>query len=299
MATRLAFASGDASIVPRINEAAATSAITARALRGGVTALEGSGGNIAVLNGSDGKFMVDAGIAVSKRRITAALQKLGPAPVRYVVDTHWHWDHTDGNAWLHDSGATIVATAATAKHLSRPTRVEEWEHTFPASPKAGLPTELVDGEKTYSLDGETIVVSRLSPAHTDGDLVVYFKNADVLVTGDTFWNGLYPFIDVGNGGSIGGTIAAVDRLLARATDHTIIVPGHGPRATREQLLDYRNMLVAVAEKVATLKGQGKSLADVLAEKPTASYDAKYGNGVPGPKIFTQVVYESVTVKPKS
>ncbi|WP_266181433.1 MBL fold metallo-hydrolase [Dyella humicola] len=276
-----------------INKAAETTPIKTNAIRGSISELDGSGGNIAVLTGKDGAFMVDAGIALSKDRLVTALRQLGVEKVKYLVNTHWHWDHTDGNPWVHDLGAIVVATPNTAKYVSQTTRVDDWNYTFPPLAEGGRPTEIITKDRTYQINGETVLVKPISPAHTDGDIVVYFKKADVLVLGDTFWNGIYPFIDNAHGGSIDGMIAAVNEALGLCTDHTIIIPGHGPVGDRAQLLAFRDMLVGVRKNVAALKQQGKSLDEVLAAKPSAEYDPKWGQFVINPAFFDRLVYQGL------
>ncbi|RDD82131.1 MBL fold metallo-hydrolase [Dyella tabacisoli] len=280
-------------LVDNVNAEAAKGVILAHPLRANVAELEGSGGNITVLSGPDGKFMVDSGIALSKPAMQASLDKLGSAPVKYVVNTHWHWDHSDGDAWLHEAGATVIATPQTVDHLTKASRVSDWNFTFPPVSAEGVPSVRLTTDKTYTMNGESVVVHPLMPSHTDGDISVYFKKADVLATGDTFWNGIYPFIDDEHGGGINGTIAAVDSYLKFITDKTIIVPGHGAVADRKKLLEYRSMLVAIRDRVAVLKRQGKTLSEVVAAKPTAPFDAKWGNFIVTPELFTKLVYESV------
>jgi glyoxylase-like metal-dependent hydrolase (beta-lactamase superfamily II) len=253
----------------------------------------GSGGNIGVLNGASGKLLVDAGIAVSEPRIAAALNVLGPAPLTVLINTHYHWDHTDGNPWVHEAGAVIVAHENTLKRLTSGTRVIEWGYTFPPMAEGGLPTTLVQSEKTIPFDGETIVVKHYGAGHTDTDLVVYFKKADVLQMGDIWWNGHYPFIDYGGGGSIDGMIRWTNECLKSVTAHTVIIPGHGAVGDRAQLLAYRDMLVAVRSNVARLKKEGKTLAEVVAAKPTAPFDQQYGDFVIDAAFFTQLVYMGV------
>jgi len=250
----------------------------------------GSGGNIVVLNGPDGKLLVDAGIALTRRRIQAALDQISNAPLKYVINTHWHWDHTDGNGWMHDLGARIVAHENTLKHLSVMTPVDDWDYTFPAVPRDSLPTVIIERDDTLKFDGERIELKHYGPGHTDGDLSVYFPKADVLALGDIWWNGYYPFIDNGVGGSIGGMIHWANTSLDRVTDKTILVPGHGPVGDRAQFAEFRDMLVSVRENVARLKKQGKSLDEVIAAKPTAAYDAKWGGFVIDPVFFTRIVY---------
>ena len=292
LAPRHAFAEA-ASPVVKINEAAARADITVQRLRGNISVLMGSGGNVTVLTGPDGKLLVDAGIAVSRPRIEAALASISDAPIKYLIDTHWHWDHTDGNEWVHQAGATIIAQENTLKRLSTTTRVEDWNYTFQPWPIDARPTVVFTKDKTLHFDGETIVLRGYGPGHTDSDISVYFKKADVMALGDIFWNGVYPFIDIATGGSIDGAIRLANRCLAQVTDRTIIVSGHGPVGDRAQLVEFRDMLVAVRKNVARLKKQGKSLDEVLSAKPTAAYDAKWGGFVIDPAFFTRLVYASL------
>ncbi|WP_242684220.1 MBL fold metallo-hydrolase [Paraburkholderia hospita] len=261
--------------------------------RGNITVLMGSGGNITVLSGKDGKFLVDAGISKSQEKLQAALDKISPAPLKYVVNSHWHWDHTDGNAWMHAAGATIVAHKNTLRHLTETTHVNAWNWTFDPVPVGARPTLIVDNEKTFNFAGTTIEVENFGGGHTDGDLWVYFKKADVLALGDTFWNGFYPYIDNEDGGNIDGAIEWANKAVAFTTDHTIVIPGHGAVGTRAQLIEFRDMLVTVRNNVAALKLQGKSLDEIIAAKPTAAFDAKWGNFVFNGSQFTKMVYDGL------
>ena len=276
--------------VIKINEAAANSDITVEQLRGNLSVLFGSGGNIVVLNGPDGKLLVDDGIAISKDKLQAALDRISAEPIKYVINTHWHWDHTDGNEWVHNQGATIIAHENVLKRLSATTRVEDWDYTLQPRPMSGRPTVTFKTEKTLKFDGETIVIKNFGQGHTDGDALVYFPKADVLALGDNFWNGIYPFIDNGVGGGIDGMIRWVNASLALATDKTIIVPGHGPVGNKAQLEEFRDMLATVRSNVAVLKKQGKSIDEIITAKPTAEYDARWGNFVIDPAFFTRLVY---------
>lgn len=284
---------GDGSPVTIIRDAAATAKINVTKLRGNVSMLEGSGGNIAVLTGRDGKLLVDAGITASRPRITEALASLSNDPVKHLINSHWHFDHTDGNEWLHSIGAEITAHENTRKHLSVTTRVEDWNFTFPPAPSGALPTKLFDSEQTLHLNGSTIALKKYSPAHTDSDISVEFTDADIVHVADTFWNGHFPFIDYSTGGSIDGMIRAAETNVAKVTDKTIVIPGHGPIGNKSQLTEFRDMLVSVREKVADLKNQGKSLDEVVAAKPTANYDAKWGGFVIDGNFFTKLVYAGV------
>lgn len=279
--------------VIEINKEAVNPKITVQTLRGNLSVLMGSGGNIVVLNTPHGKLLGDAGIAVSKPQIEAALAGIGSAPIKYLINTHYHWDHTDGNVWVHDAGATIVAHENTLKRLTSGTRVIEWGYFFPATPKGGLPTILVKAEKTMDFEGETIVMKHYGPGHTDTDISIYFKNADVLQVGDIWWNGHYPFLDNGAGGNIDGLIHWVNECIEASTDKTIIVPGHGEVSNRAGLIEFRDMLVAVRANVARLKKSGKTLAETVEAKPTAAFDAKYGDFLINPAFFIQLVYMDV------
>lgn len=268
----------------------AESDLVVQPLRGNLTVVMGSGGNITVLSGKDGKFLVDAGIGKSHEKLQAVLDKIGPAPLKYVVNTHWHWDHTDGNAWLHEAGATIVAQKNTYKHLTETTHVNAWNWTFVPVPQAARPTLLVNMEKDFDFDGTQIEVKNFGGGHTDGDVWIYFKKADVLALGDTFWNSIYPYIDNEDGGSIDGAIKWANKAVASITDHTIVIPGHGAVGTRKDLIAFRDMLVTVRKNVAALKQQGKSIDEIVAAKPTAAFDAKWGNFVFNGEQFTRMVY---------
>ena len=281
-------------IVTLIKDSAASSPVTAHNLRGNVSVLEGSGGNIAVLTGPDGKVLVDAGIGVSRPQLTKTLSGLGAEPVTYLINTHWHFDHTDGNEWLHSVGAKIIAHENTRKHLSEIQRVEDWDYNFLSSPAGAIPSEVLSANRTFKLNAASLELKLYKPAHTDSDLSVTFGEADIFHVADTYWNGIYPFIDYSTGGSIDGTIAASDANLAAATENTIIIPGHGkPVSNKAELKEYRDMLVDVRDKVAALKKSGRTLEETVAAKPTAAHDAKWGQFLIDPSFFTKLVYEGV------
>jgi len=276
-----------------IRKAAATAQINVQKLRGNISVLEGSGGNVAVLTGRDGKLLVDAGITASRPRITEALASLSDDPVKHLINSHWHFDHTDGNEWLHSVGAEITAQENTRRHLAVSTRVEYWNFTFPPAPPSALPTKLFDSEQTLHLNGSTLALRKYAAAHTDSDISVEFTDVDVIHVADTFWNGHFPFIDYSTGGSIDGLIRAAEANVARVTDKTIVIPGHGPVGNKSQLTEFRDMLVSIREKVSALKKEGKSREEVVAAKPTADYDAKWGGFVIDGNFFTRLVYAGV------
>jgi glyoxylase-like metal-dependent hydrolase (beta-lactamase superfamily II) len=281
------------SIVEQMRTEAGQAAITVHRLRGDVSVLEGSGGNIAVLTGGDGKLLVDAGITASRPRIVEALAGLDARPTRHLINTHWHFDHTDGNEWLHGEGAAILAHENARKRLASTQRVEAWNFEFPPSPAGALPGEVLSADRMLRHNGTTLALKVYGPAHTDGDISVHFAEPEILRTGDTWWNGSYPFIDYSTGGSIDGMIRAAEANVAAATDLTIVIPGHGPIGDRAQLLEYRDMLVAIRGNIAALKAQGRSLDEILAARLTAAHDAKWGNFVVGPDLFTRLVHAGI------
>jgi glyoxylase-like metal-dependent hydrolase (beta-lactamase superfamily II) len=284
---------GEQNMIAAARKAGETAKITVQALRGNVTALIGSGGNIAVLPGDDGKLIIDSGFVGTRDKITAALTSLSPEPIKHLVNTHWHFDHTDGNEWMHSAGATIMAHENTKKHLSTTTRVEDWNFTFPASPAGAIPTDVLNADKTLRFNGATIALKYYGSSHTDGDISAYFVESDVLHTGDTWWNGHYPFIDYSTGGSLDGMIRAAEANVARVTDKTIVIPGHGPVGDKSQLIEYRDLLTTIRDRIAALKRESKSLNEIVAAKPTAGYDAKWGGFFVNGEFFTKLVYKGL------
>ncbi len=282
-------------VVPRMRREAAMAKLTVQPLRDNLYAILGAGGNITVLTGADGKLLVDAGLATARPALAATLDGINSDPIRHLINTHWHFDHTDGNAWLHDAGATIYAEEKTRHYLSAFSQVVDWDYTFKPSPTGALPAVVFARNLTLHLNGATIALNAYEPAHTASDLSVHFVEADVLCVADTWWNGFYPFIDYSTGGSINGTIRATEANLAnpKISDKTVIVPGHGAVGNKAQLAEYRDMLVAIRDNVAGLKKQGRSIQEIVAAKPTAAYDAKWGNYLWSPEAFTRLVYKGV------
>jgi len=280
-------------LVEKARQSGASAKMTIQTLRTNVSALIGSGGNIGVLTGPDGKLIIDSGYLSSQKQIADALAGISGEPIKHLVNTHWHFDHTDGNEWMHSAGATIMAHENTKKHLSTATRVEDWNFTFPPSPTGAIPTDVFNADKTLHLDGATIALKYYGPAHTDGDVSAYFIEADVLHTGDTWWNGHFPFVDYSTGGNIDGMIKAAEANLAMVTDKTIVIPGHGRVGGKAEMIEYRDILTTIRDRVAALKKEGKSLNEVVATKPAAAYDAKWGTGFINGDFFTKLVYKGV------
>jgi cyclase len=264
-----------------------------------ITMLSGPGGSVVVLNGPDGKFVVDCFVAPAWPRLKKALDGLGNAPVKYVVNTHWHFDHTDNNAPLHAAGATVLAQENTKKRMSeshvlpvlyRGDDGKLYDVQFDPSPAEALPQEtFADGYKLQA-NGETLALEHFAASHTDGDIYAHFQKADVISMGDLFFNGSYAYIDSGTGGNITGVIAAVDKILSIAGNDTKIVPGHGPLGNKADLTKFRDMLVTARERIGKLKFAGKSAQEAVAEKPFADLEPVWGTGVVNGDQFVQIVY---------
>jgi cyclase len=262
----------------------------------GVYMLVGSGGNIAISTGEDGTFMVDDQYAPLTDKIRAAVAAVTELPVEFVINTHWHGDHTGGNEQLGEAGAVIVAHENVRKRLSTEQFMEFFERTVPPEPKAALPVITFTRDLKFHLNGEEIVVFHVAHAHTDGDAIVHFKNANVVHMGDIFFNGSYPFIDLSAGGSIVGVIAAVETVLPMLDADTRIIPGHGALSDRSGLIAYRDMLTAVRDSVSSMVEAGRSLDEVIAARPTAEFDDDWGKGFMKPEQFTKIVYTSLAGK---
>jgi glyoxylase-like metal-dependent hydrolase (beta-lactamase superfamily II) len=280
-------------LVPTAFKEAAATKLTVQALRRNVTVLLGPGGNIAVLTGPDGKLLIDAEIVTSRPHVSEALAGINADPIKQLINTHWHFDHTGGNAWLHEAGASILAQENTRKHLLVDTHVEGWHHTFPAAPPGAIPSTVFAEDHTLHVNGSTLILKHYLPAHTDSDISVRFAEADIFHAGDTFWNRNYPFIDYSTGGSIDGTIRAAEANIANVTDKTIVIPGHGAVGGKADLILFRDVLAGIREKVAAFKKQGRSLQDAIAAKPGAATDEEWGNGFWSPAKFVGVVYQGV------
>ena len=264
-----------------------------------VTMLSGPGGSVVVLNGPDGKFVVDTFVAPAWRRLKKALDGIDNAPVKYVIDTHWHFDHTDNNAPLHATGATVLAHENTKRRMSEP-HVQPVLYRgpdgalhdlhFDASPAEALPQQTFAASYKLQANGETLLLQHLAPAHTDTDIYVHFQKANVIQMGDTFFNGMYPYIDPGTGGKIDGMIAAADTILSLARNDTKIVAGHGPLGNKANLTKSRDMLVTARDRVQKLKSAGKSALEAVAEKPFADLEPVWGKGIINGDQFVQVLY---------
>jgi cyclase len=253
-----------------------------------LTMLSGPGGNVVVLSGSDGKIVVDTFVQPAWEALNKTMAELGKEPIKALIDTHWHFDHTDNNAQFTKAGAAIVA------HENTKTRMSETHQLlgmkFPASPPEALPTQTFKTTHKIDANGEQIALAYIPPAHTDTDITIRFAKANAIHLGDLFFNGSYPFIDASTGGKINGMIAAADSILKAVDANTKIVPGHGPLGDRAALTKFRDMMVTVRDRVQKLKTAGRTLDEVIAANPSKEFDETWGKGFMDPKNFVSIVY---------
>jgi glyoxylase-like metal-dependent hydrolase (beta-lactamase superfamily II) len=258
--------------------------------------LEGQGGNITVAVAKDGILMVDGQYAPLHDKIKAAISNVSMLPIKYLVNTHFHGDHTGGNEPFARDGATVISEINVKNRLAAGTTNGLTGVKTPPVPEAALPSKTYTGAFHIRLRGRVADLKHIEHAHTDGDTYVWFKTANVLSTGDTFTNGRYPNIDFANGGNIKGMIAATDAYLKLVNAKTRIVPGHGPLADKTILSEYRTMLMTARDRMAKLVKEGKSEDEVVAAKPFADLDAKWAPTELASKNFIRVVYHSLADK---
>ncbi|MCM3877564.1 MAG: MBL fold metallo-hydrolase [Thermoanaerobaculia bacterium] len=263
-------------------------------LADGVFMLTGAGGNIGVSAGADGVFLIDSQYAPLTDKIKAAIATISDKPVRFVLNTHWHGDHVGGNENLGKTGVVIVAHDNVRKRMSSEQFIKAFNSKVPPSPAIALPLVTFVDSVSFHLNGDDVDAFHVPPAHTDGDAIVYFRKANVLHMGDTFFNGMYPFVDLSTGGSIAGTIGACERGLSMGDASTRLIPGHGPSANKADLKAFRDMLAASRDAVAPLVKAGKTLDEVKAAKPTATLDEKWGKGFMKPDSWVSIVYADLS-----
>lgn len=265
--------------------------IKAQELAPGVAMLTGAGGNIGVSHGEDGTVIIDDQFAPLTEKILAAVEGLGASPPKFLINTHWHYDHTGGNENLGKAGALILAHENVRIRMAG--EQASGDGNDPASPKPALPVVTYEDGLKLHLNGDEVRIMHLPNGHTDGDSIVFWSKANVLHTGDLFFNKVtLPFIDLNSGGSAEGMLAAVERILPMIDDKVTIIPGHGPVATKADFIAYRDMLKTVIGAVKQAKADGKSLEEVQAMKPAAPYDTNPDAFIKG-DAFVEAVYKSV------
>jgi glyoxylase-like metal-dependent hydrolase (beta-lactamase superfamily II) len=266
-------------------------------LADGLHMLVGRGGNIVVSTGSGGPVLVDDQFAPLAPKIEAAVRALQDQSVRFVINTHWHGDHTGGNEALGKGGAVIVAHENVRRRMSTKQFMAAFDREVPPAPKAALPVVTFEHGVTLHWNDEEIVVRHVDHAHTDGDAHVWFREANVVHAGDTYFAGMFPFVDVSSGGSLAGLIESTDRLLEGAGPETRIVPGHGPLSNAEELRAWREMLITVRDRVQAALSAGKTLATFQAERPFADLEPQYGGGSMDAERFLAIAWSDLSRKP--
>jgi glyoxylase-like metal-dependent hydrolase (beta-lactamase superfamily II) len=261
-----------------------------------VWVLYGAGGNIGLCSGQDGALLVDDQYAPLSPKILAAVKSANDAPLRWVVNTHWHGDHVGGNENMANAGALLIAQDRVRQRMLEGQENKTFDRKVDPAPAGALPTVTFNDSTTLHVNGEDAVVFHVAPAHTDGDAIVWFPRANVVHMGDTFFSATYPIIDLESGGSIDGLVAASERVLARIGDATKVIPGHGKVSDKAGLQSYHDMLVGVRAAVVKLVKQKKSLDEVVAARPTAPWDDAWGKGFMKPDFFTKLLYTELSAK---
>lgn len=270
--------------------------IKTQKIKEGLYLLQGRGGNIAVQAGEDGVFLVDDELAPLSPQVEAAIKKISSKPVKFVLNTHWHYDHTGGNLHWRKKNSLLVAHQKTREHLSKEEFIKLFNKRFPANPKEALPVVTFSRDIQFFFNGDRIKVRHLMPAHTDGDAMVYFKKAGVVHLGDIFINGSYPFIDQENGGALDGVIASVEEILKIYPKDAIFIPGHGPIGNRKDLQAYLKMLQTAKQLVKQGMQKHQGLEALQAAKPLQSLDAQWGGGLIKNDQFVGIIYQSLKGK---
>lgn len=271
-----------------------TITVKATALRGGVYVLTGSGGNIGLSVGDDAAFLVDDQFAPLTPKILAAIASVTSKPVRFVVNTHWHWDHSGGNENMGKAGALLVAHDNVRKRMSTEQFVEFFKRTEPPAAPGALPVVTFNDSVAFHLNGDDLVAFHVPPAHTDGDVIVHFTRANVVHMGDVFVTNRFPFVDLSSGGNANGIVTAADRVLAVCNSETRVIPGHGAVSDCATLRAYRDMVATIRDRVRAAMREGKSLDAIKAAKLAADFEARTrGATTVNADVFVEFVYRSL------
>jgi glyoxylase-like metal-dependent hydrolase (beta-lactamase superfamily II) len=255
--------------------------------------LTGAGGNLGLSVGEDAVFLIDDQYAPLTDRIKAAIAQITPMPVKFVLNTHWHGDHTGGNENLGKAGVLIVAHDNVRKRMGSEQFIELLKMNVKPSPKAALPVVTFGGSMSFHVNGEELRALHMPRAHTDGDAIVHFTRSDVIHMGDIYFNGLYPFIDTSSGGTVEGVLAACDQAIALAGEQTKIIPGHGPLSNKAELKAYRDMIATIYGRVTEQVAAGKKAEEIFAAGVTRDFDDKWGKGFIKPATMVQMLAGAV------
>lgn len=261
----------------------------------GIYVLHGAGGNIGISAGEDGILMIDTQFAPLLPKIESAIAEVSGGPIRIVLNTNWHYDHTYGNEPLGKSGALIIAHENSRIRMMSEQYYPDFDMKIPVFPEEALPGLTFEDSLTLHFNGEEIRLTHIANAHSDADIVIYFRKANVLHTGDIFFSVLYPYIDVSHGGSIDGMIAASEKVIGMIDGNTKIIPGHGPLSDREGVVAFRDMLITIRDRIKSQVEAGKTLEEIIASKPTAEFDRLPMSSV-SPDMFVKIVYSDLIKK---
>ena len=260
--------------------------------------LTGSGGNIGLCIGTDGTYMIDSQFGPLSEKIMTAITAIQDTPVKYLINTHWHGDHAGGNENFNRKGATIIAHENVRKRVSTEQHNKAFNRTTPPSPVGAWPTITFSNDARLYANGEEMLLFHVHNAHTDGDAMVYFTQSNVLHTGDCFFSGRYPYIDLGSGGTVEGLIAAIDKALFVIDDDTKIIPGHGPLSTKADMVKYRDVIKTAKSRVEQAISEGKTFEEIKAAKLNSDYDEAWGSGFINGDRFVDIIYTDLTREKK-
>lgn len=266
--------------------------VTIEKLSDDVSMIQAGGGNIAVYQSTDGVFVVDNGLSDKRDAVTTAIQKVTDKPIRFLVNTHWHFDHAGNNEYFGKGDTTILAHENVRKRLKSGGEIKAFNAKLDPAPKEALPVLTYADSIKVHLGEEAVHIHAVGPAHTDGDSFIIFAQQNIIHTGDLFFNGFWPFIDASSGGSITGVIKAVEIILTKANDNTQIIPGHGPVASKEDLQTYHDMLTEVEGRLKVSKRAGQSKEEWNKSNPLADLDGEWGQGFLPTAKFTDIVWDT-------
>ncbi len=255
--------------------------------------LKGKGGNIGVFVGKDGTFLIDDQYAPLTEKILATIKTVGGEHPKFLINTHYHGDHTGGNENIGQGGTLIFSHDNVRERLKAGSFIEAFNNKREAVSRVGLPVVTFSEDISFHLNGDTVQAIHVPHAHTDGDSFIYFKTANVIHAGDIFFNGFYPFIDVQHGGSLKGTIKATDTILSLVDSNTKVIAGHGPVGNQAELQEYRQMLVTAYERLRTLKENGQTVEEAIAADPLKDLEETWGDGLFKSNRWIEIIYSGV------